>query len=208
MGGTDVFEHLADIPIVARSDFEHGRPEISSRLSVKHRSLRLVQYYFGTKEELLLAAMHHLAVQFGQRAMERIRKVKETHDPVSPREVIAAILAQSLPVDDERRTFTALNAAYFALSLTDPALAAGPPGEELQRRDRRGRRPGEVRSGRRRRARRPGPGRGSHQPPGPGQRPGHQHPGRPVLPGQAQAVIDYHLDRLFPRPVRRYDRFS
>lgn len=83
-------------------------------------SLRLVQYYFGTKEELLLAAVHHLAVQFGRRAMERIRKVKETHNPVSPREVIAAILTQSLP----------------------------------------------------------------------------------------QAVIDYHLDRLFPVPVGRYDRFS
>jgi hypothetical protein len=23
-------------------------------------------------------------------------------------------------------------------------------------------------------------------------------------PGQAEAVIDYHLDRLFPRPVQRY----
>jgi hypothetical protein len=30
-----------------------------------------------------------------------------------------------MPVDDERRTFAVLNAAYFALSLTDPALAVG-----------------------------------------------------------------------------------
>src|ERR1700722_7132255 len=100
-----------------------GMREVAAEAGV---SLRLVQYYFGTKEELLLAAMHHLAVQFGERAMERIGKVKETQDPVSPREVVAAILTQSLPVDDERRTFTVLNAAYFALSLTDPALAVGP----------------------------------------------------------------------------------
>jgi AcrR family transcriptional regulator len=31
--------------------------------------LRLVQYYFGTKEELLLAAMQQLAAQFSDRAM-------------------------------------------------------------------------------------------------------------------------------------------
>src|SRR6185437_17111847 len=38
----------------------------------------------------------------------------------------AAILTEALPVDDERRTFAVLNVAYFALALTDPALAIGP----------------------------------------------------------------------------------
>jgi hypothetical protein len=36
------------------------------------------------------------------------------------------ILAEALPADDERRTFTVLYTAYFAFSLTDPALAVGP----------------------------------------------------------------------------------
>jgi AcrR family transcriptional regulator len=89
-------------------------------------SLRLVQYYFGTKEELLLAGMHHLATQFSERALARIRRIKETESPVNPRDIVAAIMTQALPADDERRTFTVLNVAYFALSLTEPALAVAP----------------------------------------------------------------------------------
>jgi AcrR family transcriptional regulator len=174
-----------------------GMREVAAEAGV---SLRLVQYYFGTKEELLLAAMHHLAVQFGERAMERIRKVKEAHDPVSPREVIAAILTQSLPVDDERRTFTVLNAAYFALSLTDPALAVGPLVKNSNAVI-------DVVAAQVRSAQ------------AAGDAPAGLDPdaeaisllalasglGTSILagqssPGQAQAVIDYHLDRLFPRP--------
>ena len=40
--------------------------------------------------------------------------------------VIAAILAEALPADDERRTLTLVYTAYLALSLTDPALAISP----------------------------------------------------------------------------------
>jgi AcrR family transcriptional regulator len=100
-----------------------GMREVAAEAGV---SLRLVQYYFGTKEELLLAAMQHLAAQFAERATARIKKINEAESPVSPAGIIAAILTQSLPVDDERRTFAVLNAAYFALSLTDPALAIAP----------------------------------------------------------------------------------
>jgi hypothetical protein len=35
-------------------------------------------------------------------------------------------LTEGLPADDERRTFTVLYTAYFALSLTEPALAIAP----------------------------------------------------------------------------------
>src|ERR1700733_8504211 len=100
-----------------------GMREVAAEAGV---SLRLVQYYFGTKEELLLAAMQHLATQFAGRAMARINRLKETDTPVSPRAVIAAILTEGLPADDERRTFTVLYTAYFALSLPDPALAIAP----------------------------------------------------------------------------------
>jgi AcrR family transcriptional regulator len=89
-------------------------------------SLRLVQYYFGTKEELLLAAMQQLAVQFSDRVLARIGRLRETENPVTPRDIIAAILTEALPADDERRTFAILSAAYLALSLTDPALAIKP----------------------------------------------------------------------------------
>ena len=100
-----------------------GMREVAAEAGV---SLRLVQYYFGTKEELMLAAMQHLAARFGERAMTRINRIKETADPVNPRDVIAAILTEGLPADDERRTFTVLYTAYFALSLTEPALAIDP----------------------------------------------------------------------------------
>ena len=100
-----------------------GMREVAAAAGV---SLRLVQYYFGTKEELLLAAMQQLAAQFSDRVLARIRWAKETGSPASPRDVIAAILTEALPVDDERRTFTLVYTAYLALSLTDPALAISP----------------------------------------------------------------------------------
>ena len=108
----------------ARGLHATGMREVAAEAGV---SLRLVQYYFGTKEELLLAAMQRLAIQFAERGMARIRRVKETENPVSPREVIAAILTEGLPADEERRTFTIVYTAYLALSLTDPALAIKPP---------------------------------------------------------------------------------
>ncbi len=51
-----------------------GMREVAAEAGV---SLRLVQYYFGTKEELLLFAMQQLAAQFAERAMARIKKIKE-----------------------------------------------------------------------------------------------------------------------------------
>ena len=107
----------------ARGLHATGMREVAAEAGV---SLRLVQYYFGTKEELLLAAMQHLATQFSDRAMARIRQSRQGDGPASPRDVIAAILAEGLPADDERRIFTIVYTAYLALSLTDPALAISP----------------------------------------------------------------------------------
>src|SRR6476661_9337119 len=68
-----------------------GMREVAAEAGV---SLRLVQYYFGTKEELLLAAMQHLAAQFSDRAMARIRQSRQGDGPASPRDIIGAILAE------------------------------------------------------------------------------------------------------------------
>jgi AcrR family transcriptional regulator len=100
-----------------------GMREVAAEAGV---SLRLVQYYFGTKEELLLAAMQQLAAQFAERGLARIRRLRKADGPASPRDVIAAIMTEGLPADDERRTFTVVYTAYLALSLTDPALAISP----------------------------------------------------------------------------------
>jgi AcrR family transcriptional regulator len=160
-------------------------------------SLRLVQYYFGTKEELLLAAMQYLAAGYSERVLARAR-LTNTGGPASPRDVIAAILTEALPADDERRTFTIVYTAYLALSLTDPALAIAPlvknSGAVI-----------DVVAAQLRAAR------------DAGDMPVHMDPdlealslltmsaglGTSVIAGhssvaQAQALIDYHLHRLFP----------
>jgi len=172
-----------------------GMREVAAEAGV---SLRLVQYYFGTKEELLLAAMQLLAARFGERGMARIRRLKESAGAIRPCDVIAAILTEGLPADDERRTFTILYTAYFALSLTEPALAIAPLVRNSDAVI-------NVVAAQLRAAQ------------AAGDTPAHLDPdteavsllamsaglGTSVLGGQssveqAQAVIDYHLHRLFP----------
>ena len=158
----------------------------------------------GGVGELLLAAMQHLAAQFGERALARIKRIKETENPASPRDVIAAILIEALPADDGRRTFTVLYTAYFALSLTEPALAIAPLVRNSNAVI-------DVVAAQLRAAQ------------AAGGTPAHLDPdleavsllamsaglGTSVLAGQssveqAQAVIDYHLYRLFPHPGQRH----
>ena len=156
------------------------------------------QYYFGTKEELLLFATQRLAVQFGERALTRIRQGKQSTVPAHPRDIIAGILTEGLPADDERRTFTIIYTAYLALSLTDPALAITPLARNSNAVT-------DVIAAQLRAAQ------------AAGDTPAHVDPDTEALslmamsaglgtsviaghssPEQAQAVIDYHLHRLFP----------
>jgi AcrR family transcriptional regulator len=181
----------------ARGLHAAGMREVAAEAGV---SLRLVQYYFGTKEELMLFAMQQLAAQFAARAMAQISKIKQAQDPVSPRDVIAAILTQALPADDERRTFTVLYTAYFALSLTDPALAIGPLVKNSNA-------VADVVASQLRAAQAAGDTPAGLDPDlealsllAMSAGLGTSILGGQSSPGQAQAVIDYHLDRLFPAP--------
>jgi AcrR family transcriptional regulator len=179
----------------ARGLHATGMRDVAAEAGV---SLRLVQYYFGTKEELLLFATQQLAAQFSERALARIRRTTQAGGPARPRESIAAILTEGLPADDDRRTFITIYTAYLALSLTDPALAITPlvRGSNVVI---------EVVAAQLRAAQ------------AAGDTPAHLDPdteatslvamsaglGTSVIAGQsspeqAQAVIDYHLDRLFP----------
>ncbi|MET9872019.1 TetR family transcriptional regulator, partial [Streptomyces sp. NPDC006386] len=65
-------------------------------------SLRLVQYYFESKEKLLLFGLRHLTERFARRVAARVAAAGA--DP-GPRAVIEALLAAALPVDAESRTF-------------------------------------------------------------------------------------------------------
>ncbi len=86
-------------------------------------SLRLVQYYFETKEKLLLFGLEHLAERFGERVAARVRAAGD--DP-GPRAMVEALLTAALPVDEESRTFHHLYTSYAVLSVHDRALAAQP----------------------------------------------------------------------------------
>jgi AcrR family transcriptional regulator len=172
-----------------------GMREVAAEAGV---SLRLVQYYFGTKEELLLAAMQHLAARFGARATARFKEASGSGGLANPRDVIAAILAEALPADEESRTFQVMYTAYLALSLTDPALAIAPlvKSSDVVM---------DVVAAQLRAAQTAG------------DTPAHLDPDLEAFSlmamsaglatsvlvgqssaGQAQTVIDYHLDRLFP----------
>lgn len=82
-------------------------------------SLRLVQYYFDTKEQLLLAALARLATRMGERVRDRVRAAGTSTDP---RRVIEAVLLEAVPTDAESRTFHLVYTEYAVLSVTDPAL--------------------------------------------------------------------------------------
>ncbi|WKU42694.1 TetR/AcrR family transcriptional regulator [Streptomyces sp. VNUA116] len=86
-------------------------------------SLRLVQYYFDTKEKLLLYGLEHLTERFGERVAARLRAAG---DNPGPRAVIEAILTTSLPTDEAGRTFHLVYTSYAILAVTDEALAAQP----------------------------------------------------------------------------------
>jgi AcrR family transcriptional regulator len=79
-------------------------------------SLRLVQYYFGTRDDLLLGALEILNAD--------TRAGTGPAADAGPREVLRALLVGMLPVDEDRRTRYLVHLAYFVRSLTDPGIAA------------------------------------------------------------------------------------
>ncbi|MFI5530202.1 TetR/AcrR family transcriptional regulator [Kitasatospora sp. NPDC051853] len=82
-------------------------------------SLRLVQYYFETKQGLLLDALTRLGAQL-QARMEKWIGAAGT--PPTPRAIVTALLSCILPTDPESRRITRTYAAYYTLVLNDPEV--------------------------------------------------------------------------------------
>ncbi|GAA2053722.1 TetR/AcrR family transcriptional regulator [Catenulispora yoronensis] len=80
-------------------------------------SLRLVQYYFTTKDALLLDALARLRDQLQARMTAWIA---QAGSPPTPRSVVTAILGCILPTDSESRRITRTYNAYYTLVLNEP----------------------------------------------------------------------------------------
>lgn len=80
-------------------------------------SVRLVQYYFGTKDQLLLDTQRHVA----ERSVARIRRLREGGSD-EPREILRTIMRSFVPVDGESRDAMLMFVALFSASLLDPVL--------------------------------------------------------------------------------------
>ncbi|MEV0644831.1 TetR/AcrR family transcriptional regulator [Phytomonospora sp. NPDC050363] len=83
-------------------------------------SLRLVQYYFQTKERLLLAAVEHVGTRLADRLATRVRGLGE--DP-GHREVIETIVGEVFPTDADSRMLHIVYTSYAVLAMTSPELA-------------------------------------------------------------------------------------
>ncbi|CAO5254962.1 TetR/AcrR family transcriptional regulator [Frankia sp. AgKG'84/4] len=101
-----------------------GYREVAAEAGV---SVRLVQYYFETKEQLLLFGLRRVGEQFTERMLSRPGVAAS---PVAGRSRIETVLLGSMPLDAESRSLHVLYNQYFALALTDPALAAQPYGSD------------------------------------------------------------------------------
>ncbi|KOT99611.1 hypothetical protein ADK70_03075 [Streptomyces rimosus subsp. pseudoverticillatus] len=83
-------------------------------------SLRVVQYYFGSKHRLLVEALRMLHEENDRRARARMSGLHEAGDL---RAVLRAVLIEFLPLDGQRAMALRVFTAYFVRSLADPAMA-------------------------------------------------------------------------------------
>jgi AcrR family transcriptional regulator len=79
--------------------------------------VRLVQYYFGSKDALLLATQRHVA----ERATARLTALINSTD--APRVRLGKILRSFIPTDDESRENMLMFVVLHTASLVDPTLA-------------------------------------------------------------------------------------
>jgi AcrR family transcriptional regulator len=80
---------------------------------------RQLQYYFGTREDLLLGALELLNRDGEAEARERV--VALGPEP-EPRDVLRSVLLEFLPLDESRRQRHLVHMAYFVRFMTEDAL--------------------------------------------------------------------------------------
>jgi AcrR family transcriptional regulator len=87
-------------------------------------SVRLVQYYFGTKDQLLLTTQQHVAERATARLHARVARAGD-----EPGNILRAVLTSFIPTDAESRETMLMFVALHTASLVEPALARPEAGE-------------------------------------------------------------------------------
>ncbi|WP_063058206.1 TetR/AcrR family transcriptional regulator [Nocardia sienata] len=84
-------------------------------------SVRLVQYYFGTKKEFLLATHQSVVYDAGARLAQRMAT---RSGDTSPREVIRMVLIELLPLDEQRREEAIVLGAFNTAAIAGQGITA------------------------------------------------------------------------------------
>src|SRR5687767_1784704 len=84
-------------------------------------SVRRVQYYFGTKAELLFGAIQLLGQRVGARGLA---KMAEAGPDPSSRALLRAAVVGAMPTDEASRTDSLLFFTFYGAALTDQSLAS------------------------------------------------------------------------------------
>ncbi|MFD7843196.1 TetR/AcrR family transcriptional regulator [Nocardia sp. NPDC059764] len=91
-------------------------------------SVRLIQYYFGTKRDLMLATHTAVVADFGLRFTAQFVALGPE---AAPREIIRTFAEGLLPLDDQRQQDNLVFAAFHAANLTGNTVSSeemmGPP---------------------------------------------------------------------------------
>lgn len=83
-------------------------------------SLRVVQYYFRSKDELLTGTLRHLGEQLALRVRQTVAAMAQTPTPV---QVLRGALTAIIPTDDQSRQTMMAYTAFYNYTLTHPELA-------------------------------------------------------------------------------------
>ncbi|WP_250006255.1 TetR/AcrR family transcriptional regulator [Actinoplanes sp. M2I2] len=80
---------------------------------------RQLQYYFGSRDDLLLGALDLLNKEGEAEAQERVAALGPAP---TPRQILRSVLLEFLPLDESRRRRQLVHAAYFVRFLGDDTL--------------------------------------------------------------------------------------
>ncbi|WP_036529322.1 TetR/AcrR family transcriptional regulator [Nocardia sp. CNY236] len=84
-------------------------------------SVRLVQYYFGTKREFLLATHRAVMVRAATRFARELAALGES---ATPRDILRTLFTELLPLDDARRDDSIVLGAFHHATLTGAEIGA------------------------------------------------------------------------------------